>query len=286
MSAGGSRVALVLGSGGIKCAASVGLWRVMAREGLRPDLVVGCSGGSVFASAIATGMDPDTMEAASIDLWSRGLTGKPRLRSIMAALFPKLFDFSEEFGLLDDRGAIKTFVEVFGETTITDTEIPLLITATDTGNGDRVVLREGRIADAIRASIAIPVVLPPWRIGDRLLIDGGASDPLPIGVAIQQGCDVIIAMGFESPYRQRVGSLAQLIGQTTTITVNHLLESSFSFYNLVHHAELVPIMPEFDRPLPVTDTSNMPYIIEVGAAATEEQIEYIKQLVNPAAEAS
>ncbi len=277
-------VGLVLGSGGIKCAASVGLWRILHREGLTPDVVVGCSGGSLFAAAIATGMDPETMEALTVDLWQRGLTGKPRLRSIMAALAPRFFNFGEEFGLLDDRGAIKTFEDVFGDRMVEDTDIPLLITATDTRTGERVVLRKCRIADAIRASIAIPVVLPPWRIGDRLFLDGGASDPLPIGVAIQHGCEVIIAMGFETPYRTEVPNLAALIGQTTTITVNNLLTSSFSFYNLVHHSELVPIMPEFDRRLPVTDTSNIPYIIEVGAKATEEEIGYIKQLIESPAD--
>lgn len=286
MSASGTRLGLVLGSGGIKCAASVGLWRVMAREGIRPDLVVGCSGGSLFASCIAVGHDPDTLEDNTVNMWKRGLTGRPRIRSFFEAVMPKAFGFGERFGLLDDSGALATFIEIFGERAIDDTDIPLFLTATDMTNGEKVVIEKGRIADGIRASIAIPVVLPPWRVDGRLLIDGGASDPLPISVAIRENCDVIVAMGFENSYRDEIASLPNLISQTTMITVNHLLHSVYSFYAMVHHAEVIPIMPAFDRPLPVTDTSNLPYIFERGEEAAEEQIPYLKRLLGETGDAA
>ena len=63
-------------------------------------------------------------------------------------------------------------------------------------HGEKVALSEGSLFDAIRASLAIPIIFPPWEVDGRLLIDGAVSDPLPIDVAIQDGADIIIAMGF------------------------------------------------------------------------------------------
>ena len=83
---------------------------------------------------------------------------------------------------------------VYADKTFADTQIPLHIIATDLMTGARVALSEGLIVNAIRASIAIPLVLPPKRLGGRVLIDGGASDPLPISVAMAEGCDLILAM--------------------------------------------------------------------------------------------
>ena len=77
----------------------------------------------------------------------------------------------------------------------------------------------------------------------RLLFDGGASDPLPVSVAIREGCDIILAMGFENPLHERVESLLSLVSQTTCITINNLLKSTYSFYSAAHHAEIVPILP-------------------------------------------
>ena len=65
-----SRLALVLGSGSVRCAASLGLWEVFNREGIPVDMVVGCSGGSIFGAAIACGMDRDLVQEAVLKIWN------------------------------------------------------------------------------------------------------------------------------------------------------------------------------------------------------------------------
>src|SRR5690606_32868754 len=115
--------------------------------------------------------------------------------------------------------------------------IPLHIAATDLHTGEKVTLAEGRVADAVRASVAIPILLRPWPVGGRLLVDGGASNPLPVDTAIREGCEVIIAMGFERAPHTEFRSPARLIAQSTAITMNHLLRSTYAFYSAVHHAE-------------------------------------------------
>jgi len=280
--AGGRRprgVALVIGSGSVKCAAALGLQRVLAREGIRVDMVVGCSGGSIYAGLLAAGFDT----AQSIDmtrrLWTREITARRHTPSLLKALFPGLLRFSEDFGLKDDALVMKRLRDVFGAMTIETMPTPLHLTATDFGNGAQVVLSRGSVVDAIRASIAIPFIFRPWKVDGRLLIDGFMSDPLPVGVAIREGADVIIAMGFESPYQSSIRSPARFSFQLSSIMTNNLLKSRFAFHNLAHHAEVIPVIPQFSQRIRLFDTDKIPMIIEEGERAAEEQLPYLRRLL-------
>src|SRR5690606_20045106 len=155
---------------------------------------------------------------------------------------------------------------------------PLHIAATDLHSGERVALASGSIADAVRASIAMPLLLRPWPVDGRLLIDGGMSDPLPISLAIREGADIILAMGFARPPTGRIHSLLGIVNQTMSVAIDNLLHSTYAFYSAVHHAEIVPIMPAFDRRIEVGDSHLVPYIIEQGERATLEALPYLRQL--------
>jgi NTE family protein len=271
-------VSLVIGSGGIKCAAALGLWKVLRREGIKIESVVGCSGGSIFATLIALGFDYDQCLQITLDFWSPGVFRYYR-PAFLQLLMPWLFGFNPRFGLLDDRQAMAIFQNLFSDRTFAQTQIPLHIVAADLLTGEKVVLSEGRIVDAMRASIAIPILFRPWPINGRLLIDGGAADPMPVDVAIREGSQVIIALGFETPYSPQVRSLWGLVNQTFSIIVNNLLVSSFAFHNLAHHAELVPLVIHFDRPIGLSDTHLLPDIIAEGERAAEMELPYLKRLL-------
>ena len=273
------RVGLVIGSGGIKCAAGVGLWKVLQREGIGVDVAVGCSGGSIYAAALALGQDAADAEVRTHSMWE-GLFTKVRYRSVLRALLPSALRFTERVGLLDDSRIWSIMEALYGTATFADARIPLFIGATDLRSGEAVTLTEGRVADAVRASISLPVLLRPWPVGDRLLVDGGATNPLPIDVAIREGCEVIIAMGFENAPRGEFKSITNVIGQATAITTDHLLRSTYAFYSAVHHAEIVPVMPDFGRHLSVTDSHLIPFIIEAGERATEEALPYLRSLLS------
>ena len=160
--------------------------------------------------------------------------------------------------MLDDTLIMKRFRQAYGDRAFADARIPLYIVATDFRSGEKVVLSEGRLVDAIRASIAIPFIFEPWPVGDRLLIDGFMSDPLPVDVAIKEGAHVIIAVGFESPYQARMNSAARFAFQVTTIMSNNLLNANYAFHNLAHHTEIIPIIPEFNQRIKAFDTSKLP----------------------------
>lgn len=271
------RVALVIGSGSVQCAAALGLWKVLQREQIDIDLLVGCSGGSLYASVMALGHDVETCERLTRELWTPELTKRKDLRSLLSAAMPRAFGFDGSFGMISDRQLLTTLEELFGDSRVEDTGVPLHIVATDAANGQMVPLSSGRVRDAVRASIAIPYIWKPWTVEGRSLFDGCASDPLPVDVAIREGADVILAMGFESPYPKRVRSATRYAFQVNSIYTNNLFRANYAFHNLAHHAEIIPVLPDFDRPVRLFDTQEIPYVIEEGERAAEAQLSYLRQ---------
>lgn len=273
------RVALVIGSGSVKCAAAIGLKRVLERENIDVDMVVGCSGGAIYASLIALGWSVERATESTLKMWTREVTSRRSVRSILQLALPWIFKFDESFGLIDDHLINRRLHEGYENATFADARIPLFVTATDFYTGDQVVLSEGAIEDAVRASISIPYIFPPKKLNGRYLIDGYQSDPLPIGVAIKEGADIIIAMGFESPYQERVTSLMRYNFQIASMTSNNLLKTNYAFHNLAHHSEIIPIIPEFKHRIKLFDTDKLPYVIEEGERAAEEQLPHIRKLL-------
>lgn len=274
-----NKVALVIGSGSVKCAAALGLQRVLKRAGIGIDLVAGCSGGSIYAALIALGVDVETAIEMTRRVWTRDLTRHTNRRAILQMMLPRLFGFTAEYGLRDDRRALKQLKETFGDQLIENTQIPLHIAATDFQTGEQVVLSSGRLVDALRASIAMPFVFKPWRVGDRLLTDGYLSDPLPVGVAMREGANIIVAIGFESPAQTSINSPMRFAFQVSTIMTNNLLKSNFAFHSLAHHSEVIAIIPEFRERIRLFDTDKIESIIEDGERAAEEQLPYLRQLL-------
>lgn len=274
-----NRLSIVIGSGGVLCAASLGLSKALRREALTPGMAVGCSGGSIYAAIIALGIDPEEAQRLTLNLFTSDVF-EGYTSNLKSALTGET-RFNELSSLIDDNVMYERLRMVFSDKTFEDTIFPLHIVATDLYTGDRVVLSSGKILDAIRASIAIPMIFSPWKVGDQLLVDGAVCDPLPIDVAIQQGSDVIAAVGFEMPTRKRMNSYTAVTTHFNSLYMNNILKSTFAFYNAVHHAEIIPILPNFDKPIGTFDTGQIPYIIEQGERAAEEHIPYIKQLVFP-----
>jgi NTE family protein len=274
------RVALVIGAGSVKCAAALGLWKALGRNGIELDMVVGCSGGSMYAAMMALGHDVETCERLTRQLWTREITAKRDFRSILGGFFPRIFGFDGNFATIHDARLNAALRGPFGTRRFEEAKIPLHIVATDFNNGQKVVISEGSIFDAVRGSVAIPYVWKPWRVGDRLLLDGCMSDPLPVDVAIREGAEIILAMGFDSPYPRRVKSASRYAFHVSSIYTNNLLRANYSFHNLAHHAEIIPILPEFSEQIGLFDTHKIPYVIEQGERATEVQIPYIHRMLD------
>lgn len=280
------RVAVVIGSGSVKCAASLGLQNVLTRAGIEIDMFVGCSAGSMYSALLAAGHDAQSGTEITKRLWTREITSQRSTISLLRAMFPRMFGFTEEWGMRDDKLVMQRLREAYGDLRFEETKTPLYITATDFSNGEQVVFSSGPVVEAIRASIAIPYIFKPYKIGGRTLIDGFMSDPLPVNVAIREGANVIVAMGFESPYQSKISSAGRFSFQLSSIMTNNLLKSRFAFHNLAHHAEVILIVPEFRERVRLFDTDKIPYIIGEGERAAEQQLPYIQQLLAARQEAA
>ncbi len=273
------KIALVIGSGSVKCAAALGLQKVLMKNGIGIDMVIGCSGGAMYAAMIALGYDAETVQEMTLAMWTREVTGRNDRMALLRAALPKIFGFNEHFGLKEDALVMRGLQKAFGHHQFSDVKIPLFLAATDFYTGDQVVLSQGNLVDAIRASIAMPFTFKPWKVNGRLLIDGFMSDPMPVGIAIREGADVIVAMGFESPYQTRYNSAARFAFQMSSIMTNNLLRANFAFHSIAHHAEVIPVIPEFKERIRLFDTGKLPYIIEEGEKAMEVHLPYLQSLL-------
>jgi NTE family protein len=273
------KIALVIGAGSVKCAAALGLWKVLEEEDIHFDMIVGCSGGSLYAAAMSMGFSLQECIDSTKKLWNRSITQQRNWRALASVVLPDLLKFDYRFGMMSDGPMLKSFRSVFGDKTFADTKTPLYVMATDFETGESIAQHEGRLVDALRASVAIPFIWSAWKHDGRLLIDGAASNPLPVDVPIREGIDIILAMGFQSPLPSRIKSVSRYAFYINSLMTNNLLNANFAFHNAVHHAEIISIFPEFERSIRLFDTDQIAYVIEQGEKAMRQQLPYVKRLL-------
>jgi len=212
------RIGLVLGGGGARGAAHVGVLEVLERERVPVDCVAGTSFGALVAGAWAAGMRPAEMRAvlATAD-WADMFQDNPdyaelnyRSKRIAQRFLPGSEAGLKDGGAVGPPGVvsgqkIKLFfnrlvrAEV-GERELQELPLPVSIVATDIGTGERVVFRDGSLTQAMRASMSVPGVLAPLAWRGRKLVDGGLTDNLPVR-EVRERCaaDVVIAVNVGSP---------------------------------------------------------------------------------------
>lgn len=232
------RIGLVLGGGGARGTAHIGVLEVLEKLHVPVDCVAGTSMGSLVAGAYVSGVNIQEMmhRLAQVD-WRDLFDDTPshaetnyRERRLEQSYYPGL-----EFGLTD-RGLqmahgivggqkIKLFFNTLvgserGERSIESLPIPLSIIATDIGTGERVAFRSGELSAAMRASMSVPALLSPVRYQGRNLVDGGLVDNLPVGeVKSRCNADVVIAVDVGSPLfkPEDVNSIGSVTGQMINI---------------------------------------------------------------------
>ena len=129
------QLALVLGSGGVRSIAALGVAEVLWREGIAPDLIVGCSAGAMFGALIAVGHSATESVKIATTLWTAEVTRKHRLCAIPQMLWPSWGKFDADFSLRDDRLILSRLKQAFGETRFDDLDISLRVSATDAATG-------------------------------------------------------------------------------------------------------------------------------------------------------
>lgn len=174
------RFALAFGGGGARGLAHVGVLRVLERAGLRPSAIAGTSMGAIVGALYCSGVAPDDLVEALDLLDLKGLLAVTRLN-----LRPGSLLTADPF-----EGRIRAALPL----TFRELLLPFAAVAADLITGERVVLADGDLAVAVRASMSIPVVFEPVRVGERLLTDGGIIDPVPVDAARGLTGDPVVAV--------------------------------------------------------------------------------------------
>jgi NTE family protein len=175
-------VGLALGTGGARGLAHIGVIRVLEREGIAIDVVAGSSMGSLIAAAWAVGKSADEMEEIA-----KQIRSKRTFLKLLDPMFPGA-------GVFRGIKVYNFLHSIVNGLTFADTLIPLKIVASDLNTLEEVVYEEGRLIDAIRASITIPGIFRPVVNDGHTLIDGGITDPVPVQVLARAGVSKIIAV--------------------------------------------------------------------------------------------
>jgi NTE family protein len=175
---------LALGAGAARGWAHIGILRRLERAGIVPDVIAGTSIGAVAGGCAVAG-HLDALEA-----FARGLDRKRVLGLLDLSLGGG--------GLIGGRRLGEMLSQHLGDTRIEDLPRPFAAVATELGTGHEVWLKRGPLADALRASYALPGLLPPVRIGGRWLMDGAVVDPVPVTVCRALGARVVIAVNLNS----------------------------------------------------------------------------------------
>lgn len=209
-------VALVLGSGGARGYAHIGIIEEIERRGYSIECVAGCSMGAVVGGIYAAG------GLTAYRDWVSGLAYLDVLRLLD-------FDFGS-MGAIRGERIFGRIHEILGEINIEDMRIPFTAVATDLTNQQEVWFQQGCLHQAMRASAAIPSVFSPVRQGNRVLVDGGLLNPLPINPVVSSHCDLIMAVnlngasnGYTLPVIPRPAPIRQqLEGWMETLRLRNL----------------------------------------------------------------
>ncbi|KAA3655277.1 MAG: patatin-like phospholipase RssA [Proteobacteria bacterium] len=179
----GPKLGLALGSGAAKGWAHIGVIRALEREGIRPDVISGCSIGAFVGAAAATG------EFEKLARWVEKLTWQ----TVVSFL-----DVSLRGGLIKGDRLIDYFEREIAGLGFDELQLPFACVATELQTGREVWLKDGSVARAVRASIAMPGLFTPVAQNDRVLVDGGLVNPVPVSLCRAMGADIVIAVDLGS----------------------------------------------------------------------------------------
>ncbi|MFZ7104493.1 MAG: patatin-like phospholipase family protein [Peptococcaceae bacterium] len=251
----GVKIGLALGAGGAKGLAHLGVLQVLKKEGIPVDIITGSSMGAAIGAFYAAGTDLNMLIRLANELNNSHL---------IDIVIPKwgLIKGSKAHALIRLMTHNKNFDQL---------DIPLGVVATDLQKGERIVFREGNVANAVRASIAVPGVVQPFCCQDRLLVDGAVTDRVPAKLAREMGADLVIAVDLQFYQREhvKINNIYDVIMQSIEI----LERQNRNYY--ASDADIIIKPNVCDNNW--TDFESARYFMDMGEKACYEVLDEIKR---------
>jgi NTE family protein len=253
------RVGLALGGGAARGLAHIGVLEVLEKEGIHIDMIAGTSMGAIVGAIYAIKQDVKMMRKLAISFGAR------KIRYFSDFTVPRT-------GLIKGRRIENELrLAMGGNTTFHDLTIPFACVAVDIDNGEEVVIKDGTVWEAVRASSSIPVIftLPKWH--DRYLVDGGLMNPVPTKTVRDMGADFVISVNV-LPYKavsdNREPNIFTVMMKAFYILDSKFIETSIRGADVVIQPDVVHIA--------FTDFQRAEECIEKGVAAAQSIIPEIK----------
>ncbi|MFN0085885.1 MAG: patatin-like phospholipase family protein [Blastocatellia bacterium] len=264
------KVAIVLGTGGIKAMAGLALFEFLQEQKIPIDLMVGCSGGALACAMMGIGCSPTEARDLGMERLHKGLFTKLDYKALLGIFSSRLGNFDKRSGIINPDRWHSALREYFGDRKIEQLTPRTLIQTTDVDTGEGVVLTRGPLADAVYASCAFFPAFPPTRIDGRYLGDGIYSAPVPVVEAIKRNMDVIIAVDFKEKVTTPPKGFFSCFYHHIDNTMRTLTRSQMFLSIEMHHHEIVILEIDFDHTINPWDVHELPAIVEAGKKSVEK----------------
>ncbi len=291
------KIALALGGGGARGLSHLGVISLLEREGIDVNLIVGTSIGALVGATYAvSGNSEKAYEELATLFLSDGfdstyfekmktLTKSEKKKGFFSKL--KKFFIASRYTIktitnasyIPERKVKETIDTLFGELRIEELSPKVAIVASDLDSGDEVVLTEGKLSEAVKASIAIAGVFPTVQIDGKLLIDGGYVNQIPVETAFKLGADVVIAVNPSTSLPSLEKEVENLKANTTQLRSVLILSETAKRFQL-RFADVV-ITPEMGD-LHWTDFDKIEELFKSGFDSAESKIREIRKVIRKA----
>jgi NTE family protein len=274
-SLGKLRIGLAMGSGAAYGYTLIGLLKVFEREGIPIDMVAGTSMGALLGGFFCAGKTPTQIEEIA-----RTITKRWLWENIMGDItIPRS-------GFLAGQTLSAFLRSVIGHVEFSQLPIPFAAVATDIRSGHEVVLKEGRVSDAIRASTSLPILFRPFLHQGRYLVDGGLVNPVPTSTVANMGADILISVNLTAKPAVRRGltrsrpnfPLGPRSPGISEVFFKMLYTMQYEIAQARTEIAHVVIAPDL-RDFLWTDFYRSDEILKIGAASAEEAVPKIKSLL-------
>lgn len=251
-------IALVLGSGGARGYAHIGVIEVLEKNGIKPDFIVGSSAGSIVGSIYASGKTSDELRKIALNMQVNDV---------------REFNIGLQ-GFFDGEKVENYINKQVDHLSLQQLKIPMYVVATELKNGDQVVFNRGNTGQAVRASISIPSMFIPANIAGKEYVDGGLVSPVPVKVAKSLGADIVIAVNIlAQPVHTETTNVWGMFNQNINIMQKQIAIEELK------HAEIV-IQPDLREKAHIFDVKGRESTMEAGTIAALAQLDQIKLLEN------